>query len=82
MGSVLKNGTDLTKGDQQNGLGRFAIARHPIAGGRAVSGQPIPGAINMGFADGHAELLKLQDMKNVHWHKGYTRIADPWKTSP
>jgi prepilin-type N-terminal cleavage/methylation domain-containing protein/prepilin-type processing-associated H-X9-DG protein len=53
-------------------LGRACIARHPLKTGMAVLNQPIPGAVNMGYADGHAGLLKLNDLKNVTWSKGWT----------
>ena len=56
-----------------NQMGRCTIARH---GGRSASsapqnlppGQTLPGAINMGMADGHAELVKLEDLWNLYWH--------------
>jgi prepilin-type N-terminal cleavage/methylation domain-containing protein/prepilin-type processing-associated H-X9-DG protein len=80
--SVLANNTDLSRGDVNNALGRLALSRHPLRPGRAVQNQPISGAINMGFADGHSAKLRLQDMKKVVWHVNYTPIADPWKTTP
>jgi len=54
-------------------LGRWTIARH---GGRGAAsaprnvpaGQKLPGAIDMGLADGHAELVKLEDLWNLYWH--------------
>lgn len=78
----LANGTDLTVGDANNPIGRFAIARHPLTSGKVVNGQPIPGSINMSFADSHVELFRLQDCKNAVSHLGYTPIANPWSTSP
>ena len=80
--SMLAHGTDLTQGDVGTGLGRFAISRHPLVPGTANVGKPIPGRINMSFADAHVESFKLQRMKNVVWHKGYTPIANPWSTGP
>ena len=41
-----------------------------------------PGAFSMGFAGGYAAKWKLQDIKNVVWHVGYTPNADLWATSP
>jgi len=48
------------------------ILRH---GGRTASssvpyksGQPLPGAINMSFDDGHGELVKLQNLWTYTWH--------------
>jgi len=54
-------------------MGRCTIARH---GSRSASraprnlapGQKLPGAINMGLADGHTELVKLEDLWKSYWH--------------
>jgi prepilin-type N-terminal cleavage/methylation domain-containing protein len=56
-----------------NQLGRCTIARH---GGRSASkaphnipaGQKMPGSINMGMTDGHAEMVKLEDLWHYYWH--------------
>jgi prepilin-type N-terminal cleavage/methylation domain-containing protein/prepilin-type processing-associated H-X9-DG protein len=79
--------TDLINGppDAANGSGlaRLSIARHPlIPGARAVPNRRVPGAINMGFADGHASVWKLEDSKNVIWHAGYQPNANVWATGP
>jgi prepilin-type N-terminal cleavage/methylation domain-containing protein/prepilin-type processing-associated H-X9-DG protein len=54
------------------GMGCCTMLRH---GGPTASesvpyegGQPLPGAINMGFADGHGQLIKLKDLWNCEWH--------------
>lgn len=61
-------------------LGRLSIARHPLQpGARAVPHQPVPGAIQMAFADGHAAVEKLENIKDVMWHLEYTPTADPWQ---
>jgi prepilin-type N-terminal cleavage/methylation domain-containing protein/prepilin-type processing-associated H-X9-DG protein len=76
---------DLFTGERPgfSNLGRICITRHPLkAGLKAVNGQVLPGAINMAFADGHASQIKLQNIKNVVWHNGYTPIANPWSTTP
>lgn len=74
---------DLANGDVNSGLGRVSIARHPLLGNaKAIQGQPVPGAINMSFADGHASLWKLQNIKNVVWYNGDTPNADPWFPGP
>jgi prepilin-type N-terminal cleavage/methylation domain-containing protein/prepilin-type processing-associated H-X9-DG protein len=57
-------------------IGRVTIARH---GGSAAGaaprnvpkGQKLPGAINLGFADGHVELVKLEKLWEVYWHRDY-----------
>jgi prepilin-type N-terminal cleavage/methylation domain-containing protein/prepilin-type processing-associated H-X9-DG protein len=54
-------------------MGRCTIARH---GSRSASraprnlgaGEKMPRAINMGFADGHTEMVKLEDLWNLYWH--------------
>jgi prepilin-type N-terminal cleavage/methylation domain-containing protein len=56
-----------------NQMGRCTIARHS---GRSASSAPrnfatsekMPGAINMGLADGHTELVKLEDLWKYYWH--------------
>jgi prepilin-type N-terminal cleavage/methylation domain-containing protein len=57
---------------QRDGMGCCTIIRH---GGRTASssvpwthGQPLPGAINMCFTDGHGELVKLPNLWNYYWH--------------
>jgi prepilin-type N-terminal cleavage/methylation domain-containing protein len=54
------------------GMGCCTIERH---GGRTATssipwkkGQPLPGAINMCFTDGHGELVKLPNLWNYYWH--------------
>jgi hypothetical protein len=54
------------------GMGCCTILRH---GGRTAtgsvpyqSGQPLPGAINVCFTDGHGELVKLPNLWNYQWH--------------
>jgi len=78
----LLYGTARTAGNPGT-LQRICLARHPLkVSATATSQKPIPGAINMAFADGHTSLWKLQDIKNVVWYKGCTPIADPWATTP
>jgi prepilin-type N-terminal cleavage/methylation domain-containing protein len=63
-------------------IGRVILARHPmLANATIVKSQPIPGADNMSFADGHAALIRMQDIKNVYWSQGYTPVANPWSTT-
>ena len=60
-------------GVSPNQMGRCTIARH---GSRSASRAPrkfsvsdkMPGAINMGLADGHVELAKLEDLWQYYWH--------------
>jgi prepilin-type N-terminal cleavage/methylation domain-containing protein len=54
------------------GMGCCTILRHggPTASSSVPykSGHPLPGAINMGFDDGHAELVKLKNLWSYTWH--------------
>jgi prepilin-type N-terminal cleavage/methylation domain-containing protein len=55
-----------------SGMSRCTVARHGTSATSAPrnfpAGQVLPGAINMGLADGHAELVKLQNLWNYYWH--------------
>ncbi|HWD20004.1 MAG TPA: prepilin-type N-terminal cleavage/methylation domain-containing protein [Verrucomicrobiae bacterium] len=60
-------------GADQNGIGRFAIARHggsgPASAPRALpAGAKMPGAVNIVFSDGHAALEKLDFLTNLSWN--------------
>jgi len=52
--------------------GLCTILRHggPTASSSVLykSGNPLPGAINMSFDDGHGELVKLQNLWTYTWH--------------
>ena len=75
--------TNLFLGNVNSALGRITLARHPlIRGARAVSQQRLPGAIIIGYVDGHAGKLPLQNIKTVYWHKDYVPVGDPWRTRP
>jgi prepilin-type N-terminal cleavage/methylation domain-containing protein/prepilin-type processing-associated H-X9-DG protein len=57
-------------------MGRATIARHggrsPMAAPRNVpAGAKMPGAINIGFADGHSEVVKLEKLWSLYWHLNY-----------
>jgi prepilin-type N-terminal cleavage/methylation domain-containing protein len=66
------------------GMTRVCVARH---GGRPASnapryvppGSPLPGAIDMGFVDGHAELAKLDNLWTYTWHLNW---AAPYPHPP
>jgi len=73
---------DLMVGDQSTSMGRLSLSRHPLKPSKAIANQPVKGSINMSFADGHAANWKLQNIKNVVWHIGFTPNANPWATSP
>jgi prepilin-type N-terminal cleavage/methylation domain-containing protein len=59
---------------------RCLIARHGSVGNAANLKsvdikQPLPGAIDLGFTDGHAELSPLEKLWNWTWHLGYVTPA-------
>jgi len=62
------------------GMIRVCVARHggkpPGAAPRSVPpGAPLPGTINMGFVDGHAEQVKLQNLWTYYWHLNWVPPA-------
>ena len=68
---------NLYTGDQsQEGMPRVTIARHggrpPGAAPRNVPpGTPLVGTIDIGFADGHVEQVKLESLWTYYWHRGW-----------
>ena len=61
------------------GMGTFVIARHgnsprPPPGPWPAS-RKMPGAINVAFFDGHAQLTRLEDLWQLYWHKDYAPPA-------
>jgi prepilin-type N-terminal cleavage/methylation domain-containing protein/prepilin-type processing-associated H-X9-DG protein len=66
--------TDLYAGADNNiGMDRRTIARHaykaPGAAPRNVpQGQPLVGAVNVSFVDGHAEAIHLEQLWTLYWH--------------
>jgi prepilin-type N-terminal cleavage/methylation domain-containing protein/prepilin-type processing-associated H-X9-DG protein len=70
---------DLTRGAVTPDFGRITIARHGIARGnvpRNLTGRtPLVGAINVGFADGHAERVPLERLWSLSWHLNYVPPA-------
>lgn len=55
------------------GLDRIAIPRHaaPPFGAKTTIKQTdtLPGGVNVGFAEGHAELVKLEKLWSLKWHR-------------
>jgi prepilin-type N-terminal cleavage/methylation domain-containing protein/prepilin-type processing-associated H-X9-DG protein len=69
---------NLLNGDEYNGgMCRVTVPRHSASLNAAVSNfnpkNLLPGAINLGFADGHAALVRLEDLWTLTWHRN-------WKT--
>jgi prepilin-type N-terminal cleavage/methylation domain-containing protein len=68
-----------------DGLPRITIARHdngsPAAAPQKLpktSTASMPGGINLGLADGHAELAKLPTLFNYYWHLDWQVPAAPY----
>ena len=56
-------------------MARFCIARHgsvrrppPTL---VLPGAPLVGGINMVFIDGHVEAVKLENLWQMYWSRGY-----------
>ena len=63
-----------------NEMGRCTISRHggrtPASAPRSVTpGAKLPGAINLGMADGHVELGKLDRLWEYYWHQNWQAPA-------
>ena len=55
------------------GLNRVTVARHGVTSAprSLAKGSALPGAVNIGFTDGHAENIKLQKLWSLYWHRGW-----------
>ena len=76
-----KPATNLISGNEalQGGLQRIAIPRHACAASPAFKSfnirNPLPGAVNVAFADNHVETVRLEKLWSLSWHKD-------WQTQP
>ena len=56
-------------------MGRITIGRHGNLSGvdlaRVNTSGSLPGSINMGFIDGHAATVPMDDLWEQYWHLGY-----------
>lgn len=71
---------NLYDGDKfQGGMVRFTIPRHASSRSAAVSSfdpkNTLPGAINIAFADQHVELVKLERLWSLSWHREWNEPA-------
>ena len=68
---------DLYQGANDFGMQRLCIARHgsiksPKNAPRAVvAGAPLPGSVTIEMADAHAEVVSLDRLWQLTWHKDY-----------
>lgn len=65
-------------------MGRVTMARHGSGGAarapKDAPGKPavaLPGAINIGFTDGHAETVPLRSLWSFYWHAKWNPIYVP-----
>jgi len=60
-------------------MGRLAIVRHSGRPPKSFSGSAsgAPGAVNVGFFDGHAQLVKLPKLWTLTWHAQWTQGLVP-----
>jgi prepilin-type processing-associated H-X9-DG protein len=79
---------DLSQGQSVDisGMQRCTIWRH---GGKTATSRvltqhdlegwhiPARAAINVGFADGHAQLVKVKDLWSLYWHDGWRAAGPP-----
>ncbi|MBU6401337.1 MAG: type II secretion system protein, partial [Verrucomicrobia bacterium] len=68
---------DLFDGDafMGGGLSRVAVPRHTVPPSPAFKNwnakNPLPGTINVSFADNHVETVRLEDLWSLYWHKNW-----------
>lgn len=67
---------NLYEGGNSYSMQRLMIARHGSRSPQRASVSvpptaPLPGAITVEFADAHAELVKLENLWTLYWHKNY-----------
>ncbi len=75
------SGYNLYNGNMTEGMSRVTVARHGGAASAAprnlAKGSPLPGAIDMGFTDGHVENVKLESLWTFYWHRGWIPQGTP-----
>ena len=79
---------DLSQGQSVDigGMQRCTIWRHggrtatsPVRPQKDLLGWHIPpaAAINVGFADGHAQVVRVKDLWSLYWHDGWRATGPP-----
>ena len=71
--------SDLANGNagQNAGMARITLARHKYSTGNTAlpsnrfKNSILPGAINLVFFDGHAEMASNEKLWQFHWHKNW-----------
>jgi len=81
----LYTGDDNLNATTGGGMGRILLDRHGgIPPAKAPTAVPypssLPGAENLGFFDGHAESVPMQNLWLYYWHLHWNPKANPWAT--
>ena len=79
VSSTLPRSTDLPSQNlempERSGIGALTMPRHGSASGKASTDHPasqrLPGGIVISFFDGHTELVPLERLWHLDWHKDY-----------
>jgi prepilin-type processing-associated H-X9-DG protein len=71
---------NLYAGGDSNPMERITIARHGVISAASAprnvpAGSKLVGRINIGFADGHVEAVRLENLWNLYWHKNWVPPA-------
>jgi type II secretory pathway pseudopilin PulG len=71
---------NLYSGANNFSMQRLTIARHGSIAAKSAprnvpAGSPLPGSVTVEFADGHAELVKLENLWTLLWHRDYVPPA-------
>jgi prepilin-type N-terminal cleavage/methylation domain-containing protein/prepilin-type processing-associated H-X9-DG protein len=73
--------TNLYTGDNASIAGGMKMVAIPRHGNRPIpvprnwpTTSPLPGAVNVGFFDGHAQPVKLDGLWQLYWFVGYTPL--------
>jgi prepilin-type N-terminal cleavage/methylation domain-containing protein/prepilin-type processing-associated H-X9-DG protein len=85
---LYTGGYGQPSGNGNPGMSRVTIARHGAGGGakapRNITGlatTKLPGAVNMGFVDGHAQLIPLRGLWSLYWHAQWNPALVPALTA-
>ena len=73
--SNLETGAEAPGSPRWGGMGMLTIPRHGSRPNRVPTNHrpqdPLPGAINITFYDGHAEQVRLERLWQLEWHRDY-----------
>lgn len=72
-----KPANDLAKGGNNYMMQRLCISRHGSSLRKVVpvaAGSHLPGGLNFFMVDGHAELVPLDRLWSLAWHRGYKPV--------